>query len=120
MKGFDCPATVIEFNTAGNPALGALEILKLTSLAKRADVEFPTGITSKHASSLHSKGATTTSSTVIVRAESAEKVAVNEISLPLAGNTTPTKVYEGAVILETGIVAVPSPVKTKFPVAGGS
>ena len=90
----------------------------MTSDANNGEVGLPEGITSVQSSSLHSYGAVVTLSTVSVRDISSENVAVKEISLPLAGNTTLVNVY-GDVKPETETDAEPSPVKSNVPVAGG-
>ena len=67
-------------------------MLNVTSSSVKATVELPGAIVSGQSSSLHSNGAITTSSMVNVLDGSSENVAVNDISRPFAGRTTPTNV----------------------------
>ena len=92
-------------------------ISKVTSPETSANTGLPVGITSGHASSLHSNGAVSTFVFAKVHDTSSENVAVNEIALPFAGNTTLSKVC-GDVKPTAETETVPSPVKSNVPAPG--
>ena len=77
----------------------------------------PGGITSGHASSLHSKSAVITFNSVNVQLVSAENVAAKPMASPSAGRVTSTNVC-GDIKPTAETEAVPSPVKFNVPVAG--
>ena len=106
----------MEFKKA--PAAPPVPVIsKVTSPEARGTVGLPVGIISGHASSLHSNGAVKTFELLKVQVISSENVAVKSIASPSAGNTTSTKVC-GEVKPTTDTDAVPSPERSKVPVAG--